>query len=259
MGPNSRALLQKVSRADFSNEGFPFATIREVGVGHATVLASRRTYMGELGWELYVPVEFAVTVFETLHEAGAEFGLRDAGYYAVESLRLEKGYRAWGRELTPDDTPFQAGLGWAVKLDKPGGFIGQKALVEAKGKPLARRLVSVVLEDGEPLLWGGETLLRDGKPVGDLTSAGYGHTVGASVGLGYVKRDDGAAIDAAWLEQRQVRGRPRRHAPQGQAVAALPLRSGRRADQGLSLLEARVGQLAGRLEDRIGHRRRGGR
>jgi sarcosine dehydrogenase len=200
MGPRSRELLQKVSHADFSNEGFTFATIREVGIGHATVLASRRTYMGELGWELYVPVEFAVTVFETLHGAGAAFGLRDAGYYAVESLRLEKGYRAWGRELTPDDTPFQAGLGWAVKLDKPSGFIGQKALVEAKGKPLARRLISVVLEDGEPLLWGGETLLRDGKPVGDLSSAGYGHTVGASVGLGYVKRGDGAAIDAAWLE-----------------------------------------------------------
>jgi 4-methylaminobutanoate oxidase (formaldehyde-forming) len=200
MGPKSRALLQKVSRADFSNQGFPFATIREVGVGYATVLASRRTYMGELGWELYVPVEFAVTVFETLHDAGAEFGLRDAGYYAVESLRLEKGYRAWGRELTPDDTPFQAGLGWAVKLDKPGGFVGHKALVEAKGKPLVRRLVSVVLEDSEPLLWGGETLLRDGKPAGDLSSAGYGHTVGASVGLGYVKRGDGAAIDAAWLE-----------------------------------------------------------
>jgi sarcosine dehydrogenase len=200
MGPKSRALLQKVSRADFSNEGFPFATIREVGVGHATVLASRRTYMGELGWELYVPVEFAVTVFETLHEAGAGFGLRDAGYYAVECLRLEKGYRAWGRELTPDDTPFQAGLGWAVKLGKPGGFIGQKALLEAKGKPLARRLVSVVLDDREPLLWGGEALLRDGRPVGDLTSAGYGHTVGASVGLGYVKRADGEAIDAAWLD-----------------------------------------------------------
>jgi 4-methylaminobutanoate oxidase (formaldehyde-forming) len=200
MGPKSRALLQKVSRADFSNEGFPFATIREIGVGHATVLASRRTYMGELGWELYVPVEFAVTVFETLHEAGAEFGLRDAGYYAVEGLRLEKGYRAWGRELTPDDTPFDAGLAWAVKLDKPDGFIGQKALIKAKATPLVRRLVSIALQDGEPLLWGGEALLRDGRPVGDLTSAGYGHTIGASVGLGYVKRDDGAAIDAAWLE-----------------------------------------------------------
>ena len=200
MGPRSRALLQKVSRADFSNEGFPFAAIREIGVGYATVLAARRTYMGELGWELYVPVEFAATVFETLHEAGAEFGLRDAGYYAVEGLRLEKGYRAWGRELTPDDTPFQAGLGWAVKLDKPGGFIGQKALVEAKGKPLTRRLVSVVLEDSEPLLWGGEALLRDGAPVGDLTSAAYGHTIGAALGLGYVKRTDGSAIDATWLE-----------------------------------------------------------
>jgi 4-methylaminobutanoate oxidase (formaldehyde-forming) len=200
MGPRSRALLQRVSRADFSNEGFPFATIREVGVGHATVLASRRTYMGELGWELYVPVEFAVTVFETLHEVGPEFGLRDAGYYAIEGLRLEKGYRAWGRELTPDDTPFQAGLGWAVKLDKPGGFLGQKALSEAKAKPLSRRLVSVVLEDGGLLLWGGEALLRDGRPVGDLTSAAYGHTIGASLGLGYVRRGDGATIDATWLD-----------------------------------------------------------
>jgi len=199
MGPNSRALLQKVSKADFSNEAFPFATIREIGVGYATVLASRRTYMGELGWELYVPAEFAVTVFETLHAAGGEAGLRDAGYYAVESLRLEKAYRAWGRELTPDDTPWQAGLGWAVKLDKSGGFIGRDALVEARTRPLARRLVSVVLGDREPLLWGGETLLRDGRPVGDLTSAGYGHTIGASVGLGYVLREDGQSIDAAWL------------------------------------------------------------
>ena len=147
-----------------------------------------------------MPVEFAVTVFEVLHGAGAEFGLRDAGYYAVESLRLEKGYRAWGRELTPDDTPWQAGLGWAVKLDKTGGFLGRQALVDARAKPLTRRMVSVLLEDREPLLWGGEALLREGKPVGDLTSAGYGHTVGASVGLGYVRRDDGEAIDTAWLE-----------------------------------------------------------
>jgi sarcosine dehydrogenase len=200
MGPNSRKLLQKVSKADFSNEAFPFATIREIGVGYATVLASRRTYMGELGWELYVPVEFAVTVFETLHGAGTEFGLRDMGYYAIEGLRIEKAYRAWGRELTPDDTPWQAGLGWAVKLDKPGGFIGREALIDARAKPLARRLVCVVLEDGEPLLWGGETLMREGRPVGDLTSAAYGHTVGAAVGLGYVRREDGQGIDAAWLQ-----------------------------------------------------------
>jgi sarcosine dehydrogenase len=200
MGPNSRDLLKAVSKADFSNEAFPFATIREVGIGFATVLASRRTYMGELGWELYVPVEFAATVFDVLHEAGAAFGLRDAGYYAIEGLRIEKGYRAWGRELTPDDNPMQAGLFWAVKLDKPGGFIGRQALVDARAKPLTRRMVSIVLADREPLLWGGEAVLRDGRPVGDLTSAAYGHTVGASVGLGYVKRADGAAIDAAWLE-----------------------------------------------------------
>jgi 4-methylaminobutanoate oxidase (formaldehyde-forming) len=200
MGPRSRTLLQAVSRAAFSNQSFPFATIREIDVGYATLFAARRSYMGELGWELYVPAEFAVTVFEALHAAGAELGLRDCGYYAIESLRLEKAYRAWGRELTPDDTPWQAGLGWAVKLDKPGGFIGRQALIEARNQPLARRLVSIVLEDGEPLLWGGETLLRDGKPVGDLTSAAYGHALGASVGLGYVRRDDGQAVDRAWLE-----------------------------------------------------------
>ena len=200
MGPRSRGLLQAVSRADFSNAAFPFAAIREIGIGYATLLAARRTYMGELGWELYVPVEFAATVFEALHSAGGPFGLRDAGYYAIDGLRLEKGYRAWGRELTPDDTPWQAGLGWAVRLDKPCSFIGREALVEAKARPLGRRLVSVVLRDAEPLLWGGETLLRDGRPVGDLTSAGYGHTVGASVGLGYVRREDGHAVDAAWLE-----------------------------------------------------------
>ena len=199
MGPHSRKLLQKVSPADFTNAAFPFGTIREVSIGYATVLASRRTYMGELGWELYVPVEFAVTVFETLHGAGAAFGLRDMGYYAIEGLRIEKAYRAWGRELTPDDTPWQAGLGWAVKLDKPGGFIGQKALLDAKGRPLTRRLVSVVLDDTGPLLWGGEAILRNGRPVGDLTSAAYGHTVGAAVGLGYVTREDGQAVDAAWL------------------------------------------------------------
>ena len=199
MGPHSRKLLQKVSSADFTNAAFPFGTIREVSIGYATVLASRRTYMGELGWELYVPVEFAVTVFETLHGAGAAFGLRDMGYYAIEGLRIEKAYRAWGRELTPDDTPWQAGLGWAVKLDKPGGFIGQKALLDAKARPLTRRLVSVVLDDAGPLLWGGEAILRDGRPVGDLTSAAYGHTVGAAVGLGYVTREDGQAVDAAWL------------------------------------------------------------
>ena len=122
MGPHSRKLLQKVSPADFTNAAFPFGTIREVSIGYATVLASRRTYMGELGWELYVPVEFAVTVFETLHGAGAAFGLRDMGYYAIEGLRIEKAYRAWGRELTPDDTP------WDGYIDNVGTVISNTQL-----------------------------------------------------------------------------------------------------------------------------------
>ena len=141
MGPNSRKLLQKVSKADFSNEAFPFATIREIGVGYATVYASRRTYMGELGWELYVPVGVRRHgVRDAARRAAPRSACATCGYYAIEGLRIEKAYRAWGRELTPDDNPWQAGLGWAVKLDKPGGFIGRQALIDAKAKPLARRL-----------------------------------------------------------------------------------------------------------------------
>ena len=143
MGPRSRELLSRVSRAGFDNAAFPFAAIREVDVGYATLLASRRTYVGELGWELYVPTEFAATVYDTLTEAGGDLGLTDAGYYAIEGLRLEKGYRAWGRELTPDYTPWQAGLGFAVRLDK-GDFLGREALVAAKAKPPTKRCVSLV-------------------------------------------------------------------------------------------------------------------
>ena len=147
MGPRSRELLSRVSRASFDNAAFPFAAIREIDIGYATLLASRRTYVGELGWELYVPTEFAATVYDTLVEAGADLGLADAGYYAIEGLRLEKGYRAWGRELTPDYTPWQAGLGFAVRLDK-GDFLGRDALVAAKAKPLTKRCVSLVARDG---------------------------------------------------------------------------------------------------------------
>jgi 4-methylaminobutanoate oxidase (formaldehyde-forming) len=162
------------------------------------VLASRRTYVGELGWEFYVPTEFAAGVYDAIMEAGQEAGVRDAGYYAIESLRLEKGYRAWGRELTPDTTPYEAGLGFAVKLDK-GDFLGREALLAARTKPLARRLVSFVgLSTDTPLAHGGELILRDGAPVGDVSSAAYGHAVGGIVALGYVKTN-GAALDAAAL------------------------------------------------------------
>ncbi|HEX8168346.1 MAG TPA: FAD-dependent oxidoreductase [Beijerinckiaceae bacterium] len=199
MGPRSRDLLSRVSRADFGNAAFPFGAIREADIGYATVWASRRTYVGELGWELFVPTEFAATVYDTLTEAGAGLGLADAGYYAIESLRLEKGYRAWGRELTPDYTPWEAGLGFAVRLDK-GDFLGRDALAAAKGKPLKRRCVSLVAADPDaPLAHGGELVLRDGRPVGEVTSAAFGAAVGRVVALGYVS-SGGEAIDAAWLE-----------------------------------------------------------
>ncbi|MDJ1160066.1 FAD-dependent oxidoreductase [Chelatococcus sp. SYSU_G07232] len=203
MGPRSRALLQRVTRTPLDNAAFPFGAIREIGVGYATVLAARRSYMGELGWELYVPSEFAATVYETLAVAGEDLGLRDAGYYAIDSLRIEKGYRAWGRELTPDDTPWQTGMGFAVKLDKGVDFIGRAALAEAKGKPLTRRLVSFLATSPDaPTAWGGELITADGEPVGEVTSTAYGHSLGGTVGLGWV-RSRGEAIDDTWLTERQ--------------------------------------------------------
>lgn len=199
MGPNARAILSRITSADLSNAGFPFATVREIDVGYATAYANRMTYVGELGWELIVPSEFAVGLYEALQEAGRDLGLVDCGYYALEGLRLEKGYRAWSRELTPDITPFEAGLGFAVAMDKPGGFIGREVLDGAKGKPLAKRIVQFTLDDGGSMLWGGELVLRDGRPVGEVRSAAYGHTLGRAVALALL--EDAAGIDKAWLEQ----------------------------------------------------------
>jgi glycine cleavage system aminomethyltransferase T len=168
-------------------------------IGYATAYANRMTYVGELGWELIVPSEFAVGVYEALHEAGREFGLTDCGYYALEALRVEKGFRAWSRELTPDVNPFEAGLAFAVSMDKPGGFIGREALVEAKAKgKLTRRIVQFTLDDAAPMLWGGELILRDGKPVGEVRSAAYGHTLGCSVALGLLDHAEG--VDKAFIE-----------------------------------------------------------
>jgi heterotetrameric sarcosine oxidase gamma subunit len=198
MGPRSRELLARVSGARFDNDAFPFGAMREVDIGFATVLASRRTYVGELGWELYTPTEFAVTVYDTLTEAGADLAVTNAGYYAIEGLRLEKGYRAWGRELTPDYTPWEAGLGFAVRLEK-GDFLGREALIRAKRNPLTRRCVSLVAGDPDaPLAHGGELILRDGRPVGEVSSAGFGAATDRVVALGYVSSQDGA-VDAEWL------------------------------------------------------------
>jgi 4-methylaminobutanoate oxidase (formaldehyde-forming) len=201
MGPRARDLLSGLTRAPLDNAAFPFGAIREIGIGYATVLASRRTYVGELGWELYVPSEYAGGVYDALMEAGADLGARNAGYYAVESLRLEKGYRAWGRELTPDYNPYEAGLSFAVKLDK-GDFIGRDALLAAKAKPSARRLLSFVATSPDtPIAHGGELILRNGEPAGEVTSAAYGHTVVGIVALGYVATG-GARVDDAWLGAR---------------------------------------------------------
>jgi sarcosine dehydrogenase len=198
MGPRSRELLSRLTKTPLDNAAFPFGSLREIGLGHANVLAARRTYVGELGWELFIPVELATGVFDAVMRVGAEFGVRDAGYYAIESLRLEKGYRAWGRELTPDVTPYEAGLGFAVKLEK-GDFIGRDALIAAKSKPPAKRLLSFVgLGPDSPLAYGGELILRNGERAGEVSSAAYGHTLQSIVALGYVTTG-GAPVDAGFL------------------------------------------------------------
>lgn len=197
MGPKSREILARVTSTDLTNAAFPFASNRQIDIGYATALANRMTYVGELGWELFVPTEFAVDVYQTLHDAGSDHGLEDGGYYALEALRIEKGYRAWSRELTPDITPWQAGLGFAVKLDKKDGFIGRDALVAAREKPLGRRILQFTLDDAMPQLWGGELILRDGRPVGEVRSGAFGHTLGRSVALGMVQNEGG--VDAAFI------------------------------------------------------------
>ena len=191
MGPQSRALLQPLSADDFSNEAFPFGTSREIDLGYARVRATRISYVGELGWELYVPTEFAPGVFDVILENGPAHGFHLAGYHALNSLRIEKGYRHWGHDITDEDTPLESGLGFAVKWEKPGGFVGREALEERRNAPLSRRLVQFLLEDPEPMLYHEEPIWRDGVRVGRTTSGMYGHTLGGSVGLGYVEHPGG--------------------------------------------------------------------
>jgi 4-methylaminobutanoate oxidase (formaldehyde-forming) len=199
MGPNSRALLAKVSGSDFSNESFPFGTSREIEIGYARVRASRITYVGELGWELYIPAEFALHVFDTLVEAGKEYGLRFAGMHAMNSCRTEKGYRHWGHDIVIEDTPLEAGLGFCISWDKPGTFIGKKALLVQRGHgTLTRRLVQFRLEDPQKLLYHEEPIWLNGKIVGSITSGMYGHRLEGSFGMGYVNNPEG--VTREWLE-----------------------------------------------------------
>jgi 4-methylaminobutanoate oxidase (formaldehyde-forming) len=199
MGPRSRELLSRLTRADLSNEAFPFGSSREIDLGYATVRATRITYVGELGWELYVPPEFAVGVHDSLLSAGEDLGVANGGYYAIDSLRLEKGYRAFGRELTPDYTPVDAGLLFACKLRSDIDFLGRAAVERARAAGPLRKLVSFSLDDPDAMLWGGELVLRDGKAAGQVTSGAWGATVGSGVGLAYVWDPQGGPVDADWV------------------------------------------------------------
>ncbi|MCH2438451.1 MAG: FAD-dependent oxidoreductase [Acidimicrobiales bacterium] len=190
-GPRARDIVAPLTDADLSNEAFPFGTLQEIDLAYARAIAVRRTYMGELGWELYVPTEFALGAFDALWESGAPNGLVAAGYHAMNSLRMEKAYRHWGDDIGDEDTPLEAGLSWGVAFDKPGGFIGHDALVAQRDTGVTRRLVQFRLDDPGPLLYHDEPVLRDGQLVGRITSGMYGHTVGAALGMSYVDCEPG--------------------------------------------------------------------
>jgi glycine cleavage system aminomethyltransferase T len=199
-GPNSRALLQKITNADLGNAAFPFRTAREIDIGFARALCIRVTYLGELGYELHVPTEQAVHVYDRLIEAGREFGLQHAGLRALGSLRLEKGYRDYGHDIDNTDVPYEVGLGFALDLSKPGGFIGKDAVLARKAQgPLKRQLVQVLVKDPEPLMFHVEIVRRNGVPVGYVRAASYGHSLGGAVGLAMIEPKPAVPVDAAYL------------------------------------------------------------
>ena len=185
MGPMARDLLQRVSPDDFSNAGHPFGMAKEIEIGMGLARAHRVSYVGELGWELYIPTEQAAHVFETLIAAGEPLGLKLCGLHAMDSCRIEKAYRHFGHDITDEDHVLEAGLGFAVKTGK-GDFIGREAVLRRRAAGLTRRLVQFLLEDPAPLLFHNEPILREGRIVGQLSSGNYGHALGGAVGLGYV-------------------------------------------------------------------------
>jgi 4-methylaminobutanoate oxidase (formaldehyde-forming) len=194
MGPNSRDLLQSICPNDLSHEAFPFATSQEIELGYAIVRASRITYVGELGWELYIPTEFMAGVYDAIVAAGAEFGLKHCGYHALNALRMEKAYRHWGHDITDEDTPLEAGLGFAVRMNKPGGFIGREALLRQKQEGLKQRLVQFLLKDPVPMLYHNEPIWQGDRIAGYIRSGMYAHTLGGACGLGYVTAADGGLV-----------------------------------------------------------------
>ena len=201
MGPRSRELLEAVSGADMSNAAHAFGRSREIEIGYARVRASRITYVGELGWELYVSSECIADVYERLVEAGSRFGLRHAGYHAMAACRVEKGYRHWSHDIADEDTPLESGLGFTIAWDKPGGFRGREALTATRGSALLpKRLVQVRIDgdpDKSPMLYHEEPIMRDGVIVGSIKSGAFGYRVGRSLGMGYVHAQEG--VSAQWL------------------------------------------------------------
>ncbi|GAC1308380.1 MAG: FAD-dependent oxidoreductase [Steroidobacteraceae bacterium] len=186
-GPLSRTLLASIAGGDWSNGAFPFGTAREVQIGYQSALALRLTYMGELGWELYIPTSFTLGVYDALVEAGARVGLMHCGYHTLNSLRIEKAYRDWSHDIGPDDSPLEAGLAFTCAWNKPKGFIGREALLSAREQPPTRRLLQFLLKDPQPMLYHNEPILMNDARVGIVSSGMYGHTLGGAVGLGYVK------------------------------------------------------------------------
>ncbi len=195
-GPDSRKVLSELTTASLSNEDFPYFTAREVDLYHARGWAFRLSFVGELGWELYVPSEFASGVYDAIADTGGSFGLVNAGMETLESTRTEAGRRDYGLDMENSDTPLEAGLGFAVDFDKPDGFVGRDALMrQRESRPLTSRLVQFLLEDPEPLLYGEEPIIYQGDPVGYLRSGAYGHTLGGAMGMGYVEHTDGVTVD----------------------------------------------------------------
>jgi glycine cleavage system aminomethyltransferase T/glycine/D-amino acid oxidase-like deaminating enzyme len=219
MGPGSRALLAGLTDADLSADAMPFLSARHIDLGGVEVLCLRVSYVGELGFELHAPIDQLPAVWRAIEEAADTAGALPAGYSALNSLRLEKAFGAWGADLSPDDTPLEAGMAFICDWDRPGGFRGQAALEEQRRQGIRRRLASFVLDDPEPLLFGGEVILRDGRPVGYVSSGSYGHTLGAAVGMGYVGGN--GPIDRAWL----TRARYEIETGFGRFPAALHLRA----------------------------------
>ena len=204
MGPHARQMLQSITPQDLSEAAFPFATSQVIELGFALVRASRITYVGELGWELYVPTEFMQGVYDELVAAGARFGMLHAGYHALNSLRMEKAYRHWGHDITDEDTPLEAGLGFAVKLDKINGFIGREALLRQKHAGLRKRLVQFRLKSPQPLLYHNEPIWLGGDIVGFIRSGMYGHTLGSAIGLGYVRAPNDAPVESIGADDYEI-------------------------------------------------------